>query len=80
MLDHCKSILFLSSLSSLFLGFDYLEFLGPVEKGVKGRVEVPPSLLKHQKQQKESLHELLLQEGQFDVNTEVNDQYRRKNL
>lgn len=46
----------------LFLFFDDLEFLGPVEKGVKGRVEVSPSLLNHPKQQKESLHELLLQE------------------
>lgn len=56
------------------MGFDDLEFLGPVEKGVKGRVEVPPSLLKHQKQQKESLHELLLREGRFDVNIEVHDE------
>lgn len=74
MLDHCKSFLFLSPLNLLFLTFDDIEFLGPVEKGVKGRAEVPPNLLKHQKQQKESLHELLLQEGQFHVNREVNDQ------
>lgn len=72
-LDHCKSFLFLSPLSILFLSFDDVEFLGPVEKGVKGRAEVPPNLLKHQKRQKESLHELLLQEGQCDINTEVND-------
>lgn len=73
-LNHCKSFFFVSPLSLLFLGFDDLEFLGPVEKGVKGRAEVPPSLLKHQKQQKESLHELLLREGRFDVNIEVHDE------
>ncbi|XP_035169912.1 uncharacterized protein LOC118159440 isoform X2 [Oxyura jamaicensis] len=48
---------------SLFLVvFADLEFLGPAEKDIKGRVEVLPNLLKHPKQQKESLHELLLQE------------------
>lgn len=56
---------------SLLFFFGDLEFLGPPEKGVKGRVEVPLSLLK---QQKESLHELLLQEGQFDVNIKVHEQ------
>lgn len=56
----------------IILFFD-LEFLAPAEKGVKERVEVPPSLLKHPKQQKESLHELLHQEGQFDVNMKVKE-------
>lgn len=54
-----------------FLFFGDLEFLVPPEKDVKGRVEVPPSLLK---QQKESLHKLLLQEGLFSVNIKVNEQ------
>lgn len=76
--DHFKSFLFLfSSLNLLFLFFCHLD---SVEKGVKGRVEVPPSLQKHPKHQKESLHELLLREGQFPVNMKVNEKWKRKNL
>lgn len=56
---------------SLLFFFGDLEFLGPPVKGINGRVEVPPSLLK---QEKQSLHKLLLQEGQFDVNIKVNEQ------
>lgn len=63
----------MSLLSLLFVFFADLELFGSTEKGVKGRVEVPPSLLRHPKQQKESLHELLLQEGQSGVNV-VNEQ------